>query len=90
MEKLDQYKVEFIKKINDKLKNLKVGQYTEVINIGNNFLILKINEINMIKLKINKNDELNKMIKFETDRQLKQFSKIYFNKSKMNYVINEN
>ena len=78
------------KKINDKLKNLKVGQYTEVINIGNNFLILKINEINMIKLKINKNDELNKMIKFETDRQLKQFSKIYFNKSKMNYVINEN
>ena len=67
-----------------------MGQYTEVINIGNNFLILKINEINMIKLKINKNNELNKMIKFETDRQLKQFSKIYFNKSKMNYVINEN
>ena len=29
----------------------------------------------MIKLEINKNDELNKMIKFETDRQLKQFSK---------------
>ena len=78
------------KKINDKLKNLEVGQYTEVINIGNNFLILKINEINMIKLEINKNDELNKMIKFETDRQLKQFSKIYFNKSKMNYIINEN
>ena len=44
----------------------------------------------MIKLEINKDDELNKMIKFETDRQLKQFSKIYFNKSKMNYIINEN
>ena len=30
-----------------------------------------------------------KMIKFETNKQLNQFSKIYFDKSKINYSINE-
>ena len=30
------------------------------------------------------------MIRFETDSQLKKFSKIYFNKSKMNYRVYEN
>ena len=29
------------------------------------------------------------MIDFERDRQLKQFSNIYFNKIKINYSINE-
>ena len=29
------------------------------------------------------------MIDFERDRQLKQFSTIYFNKIKINYSINE-
>ena len=30
------------------------------------------------------------MIKYETNRQLNQFSRIYFEKSKINYKINEN
>ena len=29
------------------------------------------------------------MVKFETNKQLNQFSKIYFDKSKINYTINE-
>ncbi len=78
------------KSIIDKIKNLNEGQHTDVILIGNNFLILKIDKIELTKLQINKKDELDKMIKFETNRQLKQFSKIYFNKSKINYLVNEN
>ena len=42
-----------------------------------------------ISIPINKEDELNKMIKFETNKQLNQFSKIFFDKSKINYSINE-
>ena len=34
--------------------------------------------------------ELNKLIQLETNKQLNQFSRIYFNKSKINYSINEN
>ena len=40
-------------------------------------------------ISINKDEELEKMIKFETNKQLNQFSKIYFDKSKINYSINE-
>ena len=72
------------------LKNMDKGEYTDVIQLGNNYLILKINEIRTEKILINKEEELNKMIKFETNKQLNQFSKIYFDKTKINYNINEN
>ena len=38
---------------------------------------------------INKDEELEKMIKFETNKQLNQFSRIFFDKSKINYKIDE-
>ena len=74
----------------ENLKNMNKGEYTDVIQLGNNYLILKINEIRTEKILINKEEELNKMIKFETNKQLNQFSKIYFDKTKINYNINEN
>ncbi len=77
------------KLVSNKLKNLNEGQHTKVIQIGNNFLILKVEEIRQKKITINKQEELNKMIKFETNKQLNQFSKIFFDKSKINYSINE-
>lgn len=76
-------------KILKKLINLKKEEITEVIQLGNNYLILKINEIRKKNISINKDEELEKMIKFETNKQLNQFSKIYFDKSKINYSINE-
>ncbi len=30
------------------------------------------------------------MIQFETNKQLNQFSRVFFNKSKLNYSIDEN
>ena len=68
---------------------LKVGEHTDVIQIANNFMILKIDEIKESKIEINKQDELNKLIKIETNKQLNQFSRIYFMKSKINYIIDE-
>ena len=72
------------------LKKINVGDYTNIINIRNNYMILKIEEIRLNEIPINKENELNKMIKFETNKQLNQFSRIYFEKSKINYTINEN
>ncbi len=76
-------------KIINEIKDLKQGQHSKVFQIGNNFMILKIDKKELIKLEIDKNKELEKMIKFETNKQLTQFSKIYFTKSKINYIINE-
>ena len=77
------------KVISDKLRNLIEGQKTDPIQIGNSFLILKVEKINQKKISYNKDEELKKMIKFETNKQLNQFSKIFFDKSKINYTINE-
>jgi peptidyl-prolyl cis-trans isomerase SurA len=77
------------KKISEKLYNLKKDEITDVINIGNNYLIIKINEIKINKIKINKEKELEKLIQVETNKQLNKYSIIYFDKSKINYSISE-
>ena len=77
------------KKIIDKLKNVNVGQYTDTIEFGNNFLILKVEDKKTKKINSDKKKILKQMIEFEKNKQLNQFSNIYFNKMKINYVINE-
>ena len=77
-------------KIYKNIIKLQEGEFTKVIQIGNNYLILKIEKIKTSKVSVNKKDELEKMIKFETNKQLNQFARIYFNKAKLNYSINEN
>ena len=76
--------------ISDKLNDIKEGEYTDIIQISNNYLLLKIDQIKVSEIKIDKQKELNKLIQLETNKQLNQFSRIYFNKSKINYSINEN
>ena len=76
--------------ISKELSEIDEGEYTNVINIRNNFMILKIEKIRLKEISINKEKELKKMIKYETNKQLNQFSRIYFEKSKINYTINEN
>lgn len=73
----------------NELKKIKSGQITNLIKLGNNYLILKIEQIKKTKVKKDINETLNRMIEYEKNRQLNQFSKIYFNKIKINYSINE-
>jgi len=77
------------KKIFIKINNLKIGEYSNPINAGGSFLILKINDIKYEKKITNIKQEIEKKIQFETNRQLEQFSKIYYNKVKINTHINE-
>ena len=73
----------------EKLKNLKQNSNSPVIEIGNNYLILKINEIKETPVKIDKKKELEKMIMIETSKQLDKFSNIFYNKIKLNSKISE-
>ena len=73
----------------DKIKDKKKNQYTDIIEIGNNYMILLIEEIRFTETEIDKDVELRKMIEFERNKLLNKFSKIYFNKTKINYSINE-
>lgn len=71
------------------LDNLKINSYSNPIKIGNNYLILKINNIKETSVEIDKQKELDKMIIIETSKQLDKFSNIFYNKIKLNSTISE-
>ena len=71
------------------LNNLVVGQYSTPIKTGSSFIVLKINEIKFNEKIINLDEELKIKIQYEKNRQLQQFSKIYYNKIKINTDIDE-
>ncbi len=75
--------------INRELENLKVNSYSNPIKIGNNYLILKINDIKEVAIEVNKQKELDRMIMIETSNQLAKFSNIFYNKIKLNSAISE-
>ena len=77
------------KPIINQIKDLKKNEYSEPIKIGNDFLILKINETRKKPFKMDKKAELDKMIMFETTKQLDKFSNIFYNKIKLNTKISE-
>ena len=76
-------------KIVSELKKIKIGEHTDVIKLRNNFLILKIEDKKKTKIETNYEVVLNRMIEYEKNKQLNQYSNIYFNKIKINYSINE-
>ena len=53
------------------------------------FLILKIEDIKLENKNLNQDLEIKRLIDNEKNKQLKQFSNIYFNKIKKDYQINE-
>ena len=77
------------KPILEAIQDLKENEYSQPIQIGNNFLILKMNKIKKTSLKINKDKELEKMIVNETTKQLNKYSNIFYNKIKLNSKIYE-
>ena len=73
----------------EKLKNINVSEITEPIKIQNGILILKLNDKKKANMSVDIDEELRKLIKFETNKQLNVFSTIYFEKIKNKLSINE-
>ena len=76
-------------KIKKKIKNLKIGDVSEPIILSNGILILQIKDTKITEIKTDMNTELKKAINYERNRQLNQFSKIYYNKVKKNLEFDE-
>jgi len=77
------------KNIKETIKKLEINDFTKPIVVPGGFLILQINEIKNTKIEVNIENELKKLVNFEKNTQLNQYSKIYFNKIKKNLAINE-
>ena len=72
-----------------KLSDLEINKISNPIQIGNNYVILKIKEKKIVAENIDLEAELTKLKQQETDKQLNQYSLIYFNKVKKGIFINE-
>ena len=76
-------------KIKKNVRDLKIGEITKPIILSNGVLILKLMNIKELETDIDTETEFRKAIKYERNRQLNQYSKIYYNKIKKNLDFNE-
>ena len=71
------------------LEKIDIGQHSKIIQIRNNFLILKIEDKRSSNKIIDKKAQLEELKKFEVNKQLNLYSNIHFNKIRINYSLNE-
>ena len=77
------------KKIKENIDYLKIGEISKPIILPTGILLLKMIDSKNIESNINIKIELEKAINYERNRQLNQYSKIYYNKIKKNLEANE-
>ncbi len=70
--------------IKNNIKNLKNGQITKPIILSNGILILRLEDTRTSESTMDVKNELKTAIIYERNRQLNQYSKIYYNKIKKN------
>lgn len=75
------------KEILEVLNRTTEGSITQPIRIPSGFLILKKNELKKEKKKLNIQEELKKLVNYQTEMQLNNYSNIYFNKIKKDLNI---
>ena len=75
--------------IREQLVNLAIGEYSKMITLPGGFLIIKVKDVKDEKIEQDFEKELQKFISFEKNRQLNQFSIIYFNRIKQNSDFSE-
>ena len=77
-------------KIIKEINLIKPGEITNTMDVPNGYLILKLNDILIEEFEKDLKSELANLIRYETDKQLNQFSIIHFNKLQLNSkIINE-
>lgn len=82
-------KINLTDNIKKNIENLKIGEYTRPISIAGGYLILMINDKKIEKNELDINKQYKKYVEYERTRQLNEFSKIYYNKLRMNTEISE-
>tara|TARA_B110001452_G_scaffold180447_1_gene151535 strand:+ start:6107 stop:7048 length:942 start_codon:yes stop_codon:yes gene_type:complete len=73
----------------NELKDLKIGEHTNLLNVPGGFLILNVLDKKKEIIKKDEKKELQQLINYEKDRQLNEFSAIYFMRIKKNSLVDE-
>ena len=77
------------KKVVNEINELQVGEFTKPINIPGGVVILKLDKKEDKKISLDFDSEFKKLIEYEKNRQLNQFSTVYFYKLKFNTKIEQ-
>ena len=77
------------KKLKVKIKKLQINAISEPIKIPNGYLMIKLNDKKEFNQNIDIEKELEKLINNETNRQLNNFSIIFYKRLKQNIKVNE-
>ena len=73
----------------EKIEKLTQDQFSEPIKVNNSYLIIKVNQKKELKNKVNLEKELEKLINLETNRQLNNFSIIFYKRLRKNIEVYE-
>ena len=71
------------------IEKINENELTKPIQSNNGYLLIKLNDKKIINNEINFEDELNKLVSFEKEKQYNQISNIFYNKIKQNTYISE-
>ena len=77
------------KKIKKNIIDLKIGETSKPIILSTGVLLLRVDNIKDSKINIDQDSEFKRAINYERNRQLNQYSKIYYNKIKKNLGFDE-
>ena len=77
------------KSINLAINNLEINEFTKPIVLPGGFLILQVNDIKNTEVEIDLDKEFKRLLNYEKNNQLNQYSKIYYNKIKKDLEISE-
>ncbi len=83
------YRNQLSNEINNALKEINIGDFTKPIITSGGFLVLKLNDIKVENVEIDRDVQLNKMIEFEKNRQLTRYSTLHYKRIYNNAEINE-
>ena len=71
------------------IEKINENELTKPIQSNNGYLLIKLNDKKIVNNEINFEDELNKLVSFEREKQYNQISNIFYNKIKQNTYISE-
>ncbi len=77
-------------KIYKKLSTLKINEFTKPLKIGTGFLLINLDDIKKVDRKNNLEEQYKRILEKETNRQLTQYSTIYYKKLEKKSSIYEN
>ena len=83
------YKTQLSNKISKQFEKVNVGELTNAITTPGGFILLKVVDRKNELLEINEDDQFNKAVNFEKNRQLTMYSTLYYKRVYNKSVINE-